>query len=220
MQSGKTLLVDSVHLEFGQLQVLQNAFITAHTGRVTVVLGRNGSGKSSLFKCIMGGVRPQNIFIRLGEEQKTDCAYIGKRVKYLPQKTFIPANMLLEDAFSIYGVDYDALVEFAEKFRSMRKMQMKELSGGEARIAEVFMILESDAEFCILDEPFLNVTPNYVEKIKELILRQKENKGIIISDHMYESVMGIADDIFLLKDGYTFAIKSRQDLISHGYILR
>ena len=86
MQSGKTLLVDSVHLEFGQLQVLQNAFITAHIGRVTGVLGRNGSGKSSLFKCIMGGVRPQNIFIRLGEEQKMDCAYIGKRVKYLPQK--------------------------------------------------------------------------------------------------------------------------------------
>lgn len=220
MQSGKTLLVDSVHLEFGQLQVLQSAFITAHKGRVTGVLGRNGSGKSSLFKCIMGGIRPQNIFIRLGEEQETDYAHIGNRVKYLPQKSFIPVNMTLVDAFSLYGVDYDTLVEFAEKFRIMQKKQLKELSGGEVRIAEVFLILNSDAEFCILDEPFSNVAPNYVDKMKDLILKQKENKGIIISDHMYESVMEIADDIFLLKDGYTFAIKSREDLVSHGYILR
>ena len=60
MQSVNRLLVDSVHLEFDKLQVLQSAFITARTGRVTGVLGRNGCGKSCLFKCIMGGIKPQN----------------------------------------------------------------------------------------------------------------------------------------------------------------
>ena len=64
MQSCNTLLVDSVQLAFGRLQVLTGAFITARTGRVTGVLGRNGTGKSCLFKCIMGGIKPQNIFIR------------------------------------------------------------------------------------------------------------------------------------------------------------
>ena len=63
MQSVNRLLVDSVHLEFDKLQVLQSAYITAQTGRVTGVLGRNGCGKSSLFKCIMGGIKPQNIFV-------------------------------------------------------------------------------------------------------------------------------------------------------------
>lgn len=56
--------------------------------------------------------------------------------------------------------------------------------------------------------------------MQEMIREQKQRKGIIISDHMYGSVLEVADDIFLLKDGYTFPIKSRDDLIRHGYILR
>ena len=89
MQSNNKLLVDSVHLEFGQQQVLQSAFITAQTGRVTGVLGRNGCGKSCLFKCIMGGIKAQNIFIRLNDDPDTDYAHIGNRIKYLPQNSFI-----------------------------------------------------------------------------------------------------------------------------------
>lgn len=220
MQSNNRLLVDSVHLEFGQLQVLQSAFITARTGRVTGVLGRNGTGKSCLFKCIMGGIRPQNIFIRFNDEQDTDYGHIGKRVKYLPQETFIPPKMTLGEAFDIYGVNYDGLVGFDPKFHTMQRRQAREMSGGEVRIAEMFLILNCDAEFCILDEPFSNVAPKYVEMMQELILQHKKDKGIIISDHMYESVIGVTDDLFLLRDGYTFPIRSRGDLIHHGYILR
>ena len=101
MQSVNRLLVDSVHLEFDKLQVLQSAFITAQTGRVTGVLGRNGCGKSCLFKCIMGGIKPQNIFVRFNDEPETDYAHIGKRVKYLPQNVFIPANMTLGEAVGV-----------------------------------------------------------------------------------------------------------------------
>lgn len=220
MQSNNKLLVDSVHLEFGQQQVLQSAFITAQTGRVTGVLGRNGCGKSCLFKCIMGGIKPQNIFIRLNDDPDTDYAHIGNRIKYLPQNSFIPDKITLGEAFRLYDVDYDGLVSFDPKFHIMQRRELRELSGGEVRIAEMYLILNSKAEFCILDEPFSYVAPKYVEKMQELIQQHKVDKGIIISDHMYESVMGITDDLYLLRDGYTFPIKSREDLIHHGYILR
>ena len=220
MQSVNILLVDSVHLEFDKLQVLQSAFITAQTGRVTGALGRNGCGKSCLFKCIMGGIKPQNIFIRFNDESETDYGHIGKRVKYLPQNAFIPGKMTLGEAFEIYGVEYDGLVGFDPKFHTMQRRQVGELSDGEVRIAEMYLILNSEAEFCILDEPFSNVAPKHVEMMQELILQHKKDKGIIISDHMYESVMGITDDLYLLRDGYTFPIKCREDLIHHGYIMR
>ena len=219
MQSVNRLLVDSVHLEFDNLQVLQSAFITAQTGTVTGVLGRNGCGKSCLFKCIMGGIKPQNIFVRFNDETETDYAHIGNRVKYLPQNVFMPTNMTLGEAFDLYGVDYDGLVAFENKFHTYQRMTSGQLSGGEVRIAEMYMVLNSEAEFCILDEPFSNVAPKYVEMIQQLIQQHKTTKGIIISDHMYESVMDITDDLFLLRDGYTFPIKSREDLIHHGYIL-
>ena len=220
MQSVNRLLVDSVHLEFDKLQVLQSAFITAQTGRVTGVLGRNGCGKSCLFKCIMGGIKPENIFVRFNDEPETDYAHIGKRVKYLSQKVFMPANMTLGEAFDLYGVDDDGLVAFDNKFHTYERMTSGQLSGGEVRIAEMYMVLNSEAEFCILDEPFSNVAPKYVEMMQQLIQQHKATKGIIISDHMFESVMDITDDLFLLRDGYTFPIKSREDLIHHGYILR
>ena len=220
MQSNNKLLVDSVHLEFGQQQVLQSAFITAQTGRVTGVWGRNGCGKSCLFKCIMGGIKAQNIFIRLNDDPDTDYAHIGNRIKYLPQNSFIPDKITLGEAFRLYDVDYDGLVSFDPKFHTMQRRELRELSGGEVRIAEVYLILNSKAKFCILDEPFSNVAPKYVEKMQELIQQHKVDKGIIISDHMYDSVMGITDDLYLLRDGYTFPIKSREDLIHHGYILR
>ena len=220
MQSVNRLLVDSVHLEFDKLQVLQSAFINAQTGRVTGVLGRNGCGKSCLFKCIMGGIKPQNIFIRFNDEPETDYAHIGKRVKYLPQNVFMPTNMTLGEAFDLYEVDYNGLVAFDNKFHTYQRMTSGQLSGGEVRIAEMYMVLNSEAEFCILDEPFSNVAPKYVEMMQQLIQQHKATKGIIISDHMYEQVMDITDDLFLLRDGYTFPIKCREDLIHHGYILR
>ena len=220
MQSVNRLLVDSVHLEFDKLQVLQSAFITAQTGRVTGVLGRNGCGKSCLFKCIMGGIKSQNIFVRFNDEPETDYAHIGKRVKYLPQNVFMPTNMTLGEAFDLYEVDYNGLVAFDNKFHTYQRMTSGQLSGGEVRIAEMYMVLNSDAEFCILDEPFSNVAPKYVEMMQQLIQQHMATKGIIISDHMYEQVMDITDDLFLLRDGYTFPIKCREDLIHHGYILR
>ncbi len=215
-----TLLVDSVHLKFGTRTVLQSAYLTARTGRVTGVLGRNGAGKSCLFKCIMGGLKAQNRFIRINDEPDIDYAHIGRRVKYLPQNLFVPANTVLDEAFKLYGVDYDGLVSFENKFHTFQRRTFGELSGGEARIVEMYLILMSDAEFCILDEPFSNIAPNMVEKMQNLIRQQKEHKGIIVSDHMYNSIIEVSDDLFLLRDGYTFPIRTREDLVHHGYVLR
>lgn len=222
MQSDRenTLLIDSVHLRFGERTVLQSAYVTARTGRVTGVLGRNGTGKSCLFKCVMGGLRPQNMFVRFNDERDTDYNHIGKRVKYLPQNLFMPNSMTLDEAFRLYGVDYDGIVAMDAKFHTYQRRTFGELSGGEARIVEMYIILMAESEFCILDEPFSNISPNWVEKMQTLISRQKAHKGIIVSDHMYESIIEVSDDLFLLRDGYTFPIKSREDLIHHGYIFR
>ena len=217
-ENGK-LLIDSVQLRFGENVVLQSAYVTSYTGRVTGVLGRNGTGKSCLFKCIMGGIRPQNKYIRLNDEPRTDYGHIGLRVKYLPQVHFIPPGMTLPQAYELYSVDFEGLVRFDDKFDCLRDSKVKELSGGERRIAELYMILNSDAEFCVLDEPFSNIAPVYDEKIRAMIQEQKANKGIIITDHVYEEILRVADDLFLLRDGFTYQIHSRDDLVRLGYIL-
>ncbi|MBR5158053.1 MAG: ATP-binding cassette domain-containing protein [Bacteroidaceae bacterium] len=212
------LLIDSVQLDFGKTTVLQCAYMTAYKGKVTGVLGRNGTGKSCLFKCIMGGIRPQNKFIRLNDEERTDYGHIGLRVKYLPQEHFIPRGMRVGRAFELYGVDYNKMIAFSPAYEDYKNMKFKDLSGGEQRIAELFLVLNADAEFCILDEPFSNIAPCYDEKIRNLILEQKATKGIIITDHIYEEIIKVADDLYLLRDGYTHQIHSREDLVRLEYI--
>lgn len=214
----QTMLVDSVHLEFGSHVVLQSAYITSTSGRVTGLLGRNGSGKSCLFKSIMGGIKPQNLFVRFNDEPNTDYPHIGNRVKYLPQNLFIPSRTSLDEAFKLYGVDYDELVRFSVKFHRFQHRAFGELSGGEARLVELFLVLNAESDFCILDEPFSNIAPVHVERVQEMIQEKKRHKGIIISDHLYEEIIEITDELFVLHDGYTFPIKGKDDLIKHGYI--
>lgn len=82
----------------------------------------------------------------------------------------------------------------------------------------MYLVLKSKADFCILDEPFLNIAPKYVESMRALIQEEKKHKGIIVSDHLYDAILELSDDLFLLRDGYTFPIKSKEDLVKHGYI--
>lgn len=60
--------------------------------------------------------------------------------------------------------------------------------------------------------------PIHIETIKKLILREKENKGIIITDHLYEHILDITNNIYLIKDGKTNSVKNLQGLESNGYI--
>lgn len=83
-------------------------------------------------------------------------------------------------------------------------------------LPEYSLFIKADS----LDEPFSNIAPVYIEKVEELIQGQKQQKGIIVSDHLYEAIIEVADDLFLLKDGYTFPIESKDDLVHRGYLLR
>lgn len=214
-----SLLVDSVRLAFGTHLVLSGAYMTSETGKVTGLLGRNGSGKSCLFKCIMGNIKPQQGFVRVNDGN-TDRNHIGRYVRYLPQTPLIPAGMTLEKAFNLYGVDYEGLVRNFTRFHRYHFKTPSELSGGEVRVAEMYLVLMSDVSFCILDEPFAQIAPIHAEKMKELIAEQKEKKGIIVSDHLYESIIEVADDLFVIDGGYTCPVHAREDLVRHGYLPR
>ena len=215
-----TLLADSIRLSFGTFNVLNGAWLRSETGKVTGVLGRNGCGKSCMFRAIMGELKAQEMFVRYNETVVTGSDEMGKYVKYLAQKPFLPPKMPLKTVFEYFGADYEAFTDDFPKFALYPDTPVKELSGGEVRIAEIWLCLCSDAPFCILDEPFSYLAPVYVEVIQKLIDRQKDKRGIIISDHNYEALLEIADEVLLLSDGYVHLIKDRSDLVRYGYCRR
>ena len=96
--------------------------------------------------------------------------------------------------------------------------KIRNLSGGESRYLEVKLLLNHDANFVLLDEPFNGISPLHVELIKKMILYQSLKKGIILTDHDYRNVLDVANKYYLLFDGGLKTIKTKQDLINWGYV--
>lgn len=94
----------------------------------------------------------------------------------------------------------------------------RNLSGGEKKIVETLIITYSDSEFVILDEPFSGISPKAVDEMEIIIKSQTPNKGIIISDHNYMSILNMADDTYLLSDNYLRKVKDLKELQQFNYL--
>ncbi len=211
------LIVDSVVVRFGERTVLSGGYITSETGTVTGLLGRNGAGKSCMFRALMGGLRVENVMVSI-DEKPVDRQYIGNSVKYLPQGRLIPEGMKLHRAFELYGVDFWTFVSCFPKYSRHRNSHIYELSGGEARLAELYLVLQSEALFYILDEPFTLVDPVNIGEVQAMIRDRAKDHGIIVTDHNYGAISTVADDLFVIADGYTNLVRCREDLVRHGYL--
>ena len=211
------LIVDSVVVRFGRKTVLSGGYITAETGMVTGLLGRNGAGKSCMFRALMGGLRVENVVVSV-DERSVDRRMIGESIKYLPQGRLIPEGMKLRRAFDLYGVNYWTFVSRVPHFSRYNDSPLYELSGGEARLAELYLTLLSDALFYILDEPFTQVDPVHIDAVKALIRERSRDHGIIVTDHNYDALSSVADNLFVIADGYTSPVHCREDLVRHGYL--
>ena len=211
------LIVDSVVVRFGEKTVLSGGYITSETGMVTGLLGRNGAGKSCMFRALMGGLKVENVMVSM-DEKPVDRSIIGQFIKYLPQGRLIPEGMKLHRAFDLYGVNYWTFVNRFPKFSRHYDSPIYEFSGGEARLAELYLVLHSEAYFYILDEPFTLVDPVNIEEVKAMIRERANDRGIIVTDHNYDALSSVADNLFVIADGYTNPVQSRDDLVRHGYL--
>lgn len=211
------LEVDSVILEFDAKRVLQNVYLKSETGKVTGLLGRNGTGKSCLMKILFGELVPNDKSVRINGNSLVSTYRSPQDLRYLPQTRFTPNHLTVKSIFSDFKLSFADLIRNFPEFEKLYKSKLRSLSGGERRIIEIFSILVSKTKFCMLDEPFSQVMPIHIDTIKKLILREKENKGIIVTDHMYEHIVEICDNLYVINNGKTYLTNSIQDLETLGY---
>lgn len=213
-----SLEVDSIILEFDTKRVLQDVFLKTETGKTTGILGRNGAGKTCLMNIIYGELKTTNKSIRLDGAAVFDAYKNPESLRYLPQFNFIPKYLKTKRIFKDFNLDFSKFINYFPEFEKYYNSKVKTLSGGEIRILEIYSILASKTRFCMLDEPFSQVMPVHVDTIKKVISEEKKNKGIIITDHLYEHIIDICDDIYVILNGKTYLTKDRNDLMKLGYI--
>jgi ABC-type lipopolysaccharide export system ATPase subunit len=213
------LEADSIQLNFNSRPILSSIYIKIETGKVSALLGRNGAGKSCLMQIIYGQLACEKS-IRIDgkycELRQTNSSLI----LYLPQKNYIPRSLSLQKIFKDYQIVFSTFEEYFPQFKGKIKSCMGELSGGDARIVNIYCLLNRESMFLLLDEPFTYISPIDIEKIKNLISLAKETKGILLSDHQYKHVLDINDNVYFLSNGKTYFCKDEEDLKDHGYLGR
>lgn len=209
---------DSLYLEFGPKRVLSSIYMKCETGKITALLGRNGSGKSCLMKIVFGALDSEYKSVRVNGTSLQGNYFTKEIISYLPQGHLIPPFLRIQEAINLFRVDAGLIIQSFPEFVGLLKKRTNELSGGQLRFLEVLLILHSRHPFCILDEPFSGLMPLQIEKLQQLLCTVKSNKGILITDHLHRHVRSISDDLYVLNQGKTYFIKDEQQLIDLGYL--
>lgn len=201
------LEIDSVQLIFDQRKILSDVYACFETGKIHGVLGRNGSGKSCFFKILFGTLKAEFATIRLDSVYKENL-YKTLLIKYLPQNFVIPENFSISKAIDFMDADLRKCEAILIELKIDLNTTFENLSGGQRRLVEIIIFLNTKSPFLIFDEPFTHIMPVHIEKLQSLFLEYKETKSIIISDHQYRHLIAIADGVYLLKDGKMNLLKT------------
>ncbi len=210
------LEADSIRLFFSERSILSGVYLSCEKGMITGLLGRNGQGKSSLLKIIYGTLQSEK-FIRINNVILSEAFKRPDLLRYLPQFNFIPKHLSLKRIFQDYELDYSIFEKRFAEFSSKYTSSVSGLSGGEQRLVELYIIATSASQFVMLDEPFTHLNPIQIEKVKELLVEETKNKGLLITDHMYKHIIGISNKIYVLTNGKIFLASNIEDIERLGY---
>lgn len=212
------LHVDSVTKSYNNKVILSDVFISCQIGEIKGLIGRNGCGKSSLLKIIFGIEKADFKYVRVGNKIIRTMTDRKDLINYLPQENFLPNNISMRSLIILFLQKENRQVLFEnELIKPLLNKRNQELSGGEKRIVEILLIIHSKADYILLDEPFNGVSPVGREYIVEYIRKNKLSKGFIITDHDYESVINLADNIGYLNNGFLKEIREERELAELGY---
>ncbi|WP_336685989.1 ATP-binding cassette domain-containing protein [Chryseobacterium bernardetii] len=215
----KMLHIDSITKSFDGRPILQDIYLGCKTGQIIGLLGRNGSGKSTLLQIIFGTISSDTQFIKCNDKVLRNLSDRRNKISYLPQNSFLPKNEKIKKLIPLFcNKENTDLLYSSSLIKPFLHEKPKNLSLGELRIIEALLIIHSDSDFILLDEPFHSLSPKISEELKKLIRLQTINKGIIISDHNYLDIFDISNDIYLLSNGYLKPIQDLKELQRYNYL--
>ncbi len=212
------LVAENIFLSIGNRKILKGVTISASKGSVTGLLGRNGSGKSTMLQCIFGTRTAEECDVYVNGVKISAPYTCNGIVNYLPQASFLPQQLTINKILRQYSIETSTILRHFPDLEEELDKRVRELSGGTERLFSVLIILLARTRFTLLDEPFSQIMPLHLEKLMAVLHAQKQKKGIIITDHLYQQLLSVTDTVYLMKDGKSIYIREREDLELHGYL--
>jgi urea transport system ATP-binding protein len=208
------LSVENVDLYYGAAQALRNVSLKAEIGRVTAVLGRNGVGKSSLLRAIVGHQKIANGSIKWdGRDISGLPAFQRARrgVGYVPQgREIFPLLTVRENILTgltnqgraTRFID-DEIFTLFPVLKEMMGRRGGDLSGGQQQQLAIARALTTRPKLLVLDEPTEGIQPSIIKDIGRAIsyLRQKGTMAIVVVEQYFEWARDLADDYAVMDRG-------------------
>lgn len=218
------LSVNNVSKSFGEKLVLKGLSFSCESGKALGLLGRNGAGKTTMIRIIMGVFNSDNGNVTLdGTPINTSNVKIG----YLPEERGLyPKKKIMEQLIyfaALQGIDKQTAISNADKL--FKKLQIEEyknvrldtLSKGNQQKVQLISTLIADPDIIILDEPFSGLDPVNASLLKDIVKDLITNgKLVLFSSHQMNYIEEFCDDILILNGGQ-IVLGGNIKEIKHGY---
>jgi urea transport system ATP-binding protein len=222
------LKVKNIHQYYGGSHILREVSLEAHAGKVTVLLGRNGVGKTTLLKSLMGLVPIKSGSIEFDGaaiQKKTPYERARAGIGFVPQGREIFARLTVEEnlrmglAYRPAGTPIPAeLFELFPVLEQMRGRRGGDLSGGQQQQLAIARALAPKPKLLILDEPTEGIQPSIIKDIGRVIrmLADRGDMAIVLCEQYYDFAQELADDYLVMERGEVIARGLGKDMEAQG----
>ena len=195
----------NINKSFGDKKILKEVNLTIPRGKIIGLLGKNGTGKSTLIKLINDLLTPDSGSILVnGKEVGIDSKKI---ISYLPERTYLDKSMTVDQVLEYFEDFYDNFD--SKKARGLLKdldldttQKLSKMSKGMQEKVQLVLVMSRRADLYILDEPLGGVDPATRDYILDTILTNfNEGASVIISTHLISDVERILDEVIFIDKG-------------------
>lgn len=205
------LAVQDLHAYYGSSYIVQGISFKVDKGEVVTLLGRNGAGKSTTLKSVMGLVRSRfgTILFKDQEIQNLSPHEIARLgIGYVPEDRRIFPSLTVLENLNIgvrgkkVGWDLDRVFEFFPILKERIRNKGFELSGGEQQMLAIARALRMKAELILLDEPTEGLAPLLVKAIEDILVEiKKDGISILLVEQNAQFVTRVADRHYIMCQG-------------------
>jgi branched-chain amino acid transport system ATP-binding protein len=209
------LEVRNLHSYYGDAHILRGVSLDVPPKRVVALLGRNGMGKTTLIRSIMGLAPPhvrEGSITYAGTELRglAPHAVAGKRIGLVPQGRRLFASLTVTEHLAMVKRKSDSsnpwsadrIYQLFPRLGERRQHRGSQLSGGERQMLAVARALMLNPELLLMDEPSEGLAPVMVEHLETIIAQLRETGlGILLVEQNLYSALAVADEVYLMETG-------------------
>jgi len=206
------LHVKDVFVSYGQSEALHGVSFEAARNEIVAIMGRNGMGKTTLFKALMGVLPVKGGAIELdGADVSKDESFrrVAKGLAYVPQGRQIFSSLSVEENIRT-GMEQiksrripDEIYALFPVLYEMRNRKGGNLSGGQQQQLAIARALVSEPKVLLLDEPTEGIQPSVIKDIARALheIRKLREITIVVSEQVLSFAMDVADRLFVIEGG-------------------